>query len=86
MKRNIYLLAILIFFVNSMMAQSNYYYYKGNKVNLSVDYNLSNQSGKLSIKRQNNIESITISNIFYVKLKNSTDLNLLQQVANPKKC
>ena len=84
MKRNIYLLAILIFFVNSMMAQSNYYYYKGNKVNLSVDYNLSNQSGKLSIKRQNNIESITISNIFYVKLKNSTDLNLLQQVANQK--
>jgi subtilisin family serine protease len=67
-----------------MMAQSNYYYYKGNKVNLSVDYNLSNQSGKLSIKRQNNIESITISNIFYVKLKNSTDLNLLQQVANQK--
>jgi subtilisin family serine protease len=85
MKINLLPAAILIFCINSVMAQNNnYYYYKGNRVNLSLDKDLSNQRGKLHFKRQNNLPTISISDIFYVKIKTPTELPILQQVASEK--
>ena len=67
------------------MAQSNnYYYYKGEKVNLTIDYNKSNQKGSLYFKTQNNSPSIPISDIFYVKLHQASDLVFLREIARQK--
>jgi hypothetical protein len=72
MKTKIYISALLLFFSLSLVAQSNYYYYKGKKISLTIDQNYLNQN-KISFKRSNNIEPIQISDIFYIKLKKSND-------------
>lgn len=66
-----------------MNAQNYYYYYKGEKVNLTLDTNTSSDN-KIYFKRSNSAKSIPISDIFYVKLHKSSDLSQLQQTANQK--
>jgi hypothetical protein len=83
MKTKFYISAFLFFFSFSLMAQSNYYYYKGKKISLTIDDDYSSKNN-LYFKRGNNIEPIQISDIFYVKLKKSNDLNVLQQIAKQK--
>ena len=83
MKIKFYISAFLLLFSLPLMAQSNYYYYKGKKISLTIDDDYSSKNN-LYFKRTNNVESIQISDIFYIKLKKSDDLNVLQQIAKQK--
>ncbi|MDE0471589.1 MAG: S8 family serine peptidase [Ekhidna sp.] len=84
MKAKFYISIFLIFFSLSLIAQNNYYYYKGEKVSLKIDENYSSKSN-IRFKRAGSAKSIQISDIFYVKLKKPADLNLLQKIAKQKK-
>ena len=71
-------LVIVIIFWNffSLTAQNNnYYYYRGEKISIPISYGTSDPGP---------VPFIQISDIFYVKLKKVSDLNLLQRVANQK--
>lgn len=83
MKFKLFICIILFVNIYFLNAQNNYYYYKGEKVNLILDTNASSDN-KIYFKRPSGAKSIPISNIFYVKLRNANDVNLLKQIANKK--
>tara|TARA_B110000879_G_C11169858_1_gene513043 strand:- start:1544 stop:3469 length:1926 start_codon:yes stop_codon:yes gene_type:complete len=67
------------------MAQSNhYYYYKGEKINLTIDDNYSDQNNTYFKRTDTDIEPIQISNIFYIKLYKASDLSQLEQTTSQK--
>lgn len=80
MKMKFHIATFFLLISLSLTAQNNYYYYKGEKVNLTIDENHSSKS-KIYFKRSNNSEPVQISDIFYVKLREASDLNLLQENA-----
>ncbi|NQY01624.1 MAG: S8 family serine peptidase [Flavobacteriaceae bacterium] len=83
MKIKLYIFTFLLFFSLSLTAQNNYYYYKGEKINLTIDENYSDQNNTY-FKRSDNTEPIQISDIFYIKLHKASDLSQLQQTASQK--
>ena len=83
MKFKLFISIILFANIYFMNAQNYYYYYKGEKVNLTLDTNTSSDN-KIYFKRSNSAKSIPISNIFYVKLRNANDFSLLKQIADQK--
>lgn len=61
----IYISAFLLFFSLPLIAQSNYYYYRGKKIDLTIDQNDLNLN-KISFKRSNNYNWHTIKKRMWI--------------------